>query len=116
MEAEVKSIKMTLCAIAFLMAGVIAFTLIGCAGGPSYQGQTTVLGMEVETMGSVASAESPMPKLRVGLIHHQMQVIQQTQAAMMYSDKENVNLWTASGTTRDTYQIAPAPVAKSDNP
>jgi hypothetical protein len=90
-----------------ITVAVFGLALGGCVGA-SYQGQTTVLGLEVETMGSVAGAESPMPKLRFGLIHHQMQVIQQAQAAQMYSEKSGISLWSATGNTYDTYSIMPA--------
>jgi len=90
-----------------ISVAAIGLALGGCVGA-SYQGQTTVLGLEVETMGSVTGAESPMPKLRFGLIHHQMQVIQQAQVAQMYSAKSGISLWSATGNTYDTYSILPA--------
>ncbi len=94
--------------IVLAFAAATAMLAAGCANPPSFQGQTTVLGLELETAGSVASAESPLPKLRFGLIHHQSQIIQQSQSASMYSAKTDINLWTASGATHDEYSISPA--------
>lgn len=87
------------------IAGIIM--LCACVNAPSFQGQTTVLGLELETAGTIFSGESPFPKLRFGLIHHQSQLVQRMQSALMYSEKQDLNLWTASGETSDIYSITP---------
>ncbi len=98
-----------------IILGILMMLSAGCANPPSFQGQTTVLGLELETAGSVASAESPLPKLRFGLIHHQSQIIQQSQAASMYSAKSGISLWTASGSIMDEYSITPSASSQTDS-
>jgi len=83
--------------IVVLMLSII---LNGCmSNAPSFQSETTVLGMEVESMGSLVSGESPLPKLRFGLIRHKGQIVQKGQVAYLYSDAQNINLWSATGST-----------------
>lgn len=93
---------------------IAALALVGCAGAawPTIQNKTIVLGLEVESMGSIAAGETPLPKLRAGLIFHEGQIVQANQAASLYSDYRDINLWTASGTMRGEMDAKPAPASK----
>ena len=89
--------------------------LAGCNGGPSIQSKTIVIGLEVETMGNIFASETPMPKLRTGLIFHEGQIIQPKETATIYGDYQDVNLWTASGSMRGTMAISPSENASVDS-
>lgn len=80
----------------------VLMLLTGCVGSkwPTVQNKTIVLGLEVESMGSIASGETPLPKLRAGLIFHEGQIVPPGEEAKLTSNYENVNLWTASGTMK----------------
>lgn len=89
------------------MGMLITAQLVGCATPPSFQSETTVLGLELETCGNITSGESPVPKLRFGLVRHKGQIIQQSQIGYLYSDASNIDLWSASGNTTTDMTISP---------
>lgn len=89
---------------------VVVLLLYGCEGSkwPTVQNKTIVLGLELETMGNMANAEMPTPKLRAGLIFHEGQVVPPNTSAELTSDYKDMNLWTASGSFSGEMDVKPA--------
>lgn len=93
--------------LGFLLVAFLIVLCCACTNAPSFQSETTVLGLELETMGSITGGETPVPKLRFGLIRHKGQIVQQSQAAYMYSEAEDINLWSASGSCSTEMIVKP---------
>lgn len=74
-------------------AAIIALALVATGCGGSFQSETTVLGIEVQTF---ATGSTPMPTARAGLIRHKDQFTKLGQQTQFYNGESGVNLWEGS--------------------